>query len=108
MEWFINNLVVRPLRGEWTTKKQRGKLLNFVLVYFYMTSDKLTNLQHELLKVFQYNLSEGQLLEIRGLLATYFAEKATDEMDRLWETQSWNEDTMKRWAKEHTRTLYKS
>ncbi len=72
-----------------------------------MKNDKLTNLQHELLKVFQYDLTEKQLLEIRQLLASYFAGKATSEMDRLWETNTWNEDLMKQWAKEHTRTPYK-
>ena len=69
------------------------------------TENKLSNLQQELLKVFHYNLGENQLLEIKELLSRYFAEKATAEMDRLWENNNWNEDTMAHWAKEHTRKI---
>ncbi len=73
-----------------------------------ITENKLTNLQHELLRVFRYDLNEAQLLEIKQLLSSYFAEKATQEMDNLWEANGLNEETMKQWAKEHTRTPYKS
>ena len=68
----------------------------------------LTNLQLELLKVFSFNLSDQQIKEIRGLLAKYFAEKATQEMDKLWESQNWTNETMEEWSKEHLRTKYKS
>ena len=46
---------------------------------------KPTNLQLELLKIFSRNLSETQLLEIKGILSRYFAEKATDEFEKLAE-----------------------
>ncbi len=72
-----------------------------------VADNKLTNLQLELLKMFRFDLKEKQLIEIRRLLATYFSEQATDEMDKLWETNNWDADTMKKWAKEHTRTPYK-
>jgi len=64
---------------------------------------KLTNIQLELLKLFQYNLSEKQLLEIRNILAKYFAKTATAEMDKLWEDNDWNNNIMKAWADEHLR-----
>jgi hypothetical protein len=70
--------------------------------------ESITNLQQELLKVFHYELDERQLLEVKNLLSNYFAEKATSEMERLWTTNNWNEETMKEWAKEHTRTPHKS
>jgi len=70
-------------------------------------SPKLTNLQHELLKVFQYDLKEDQLLEIRSLLADYFAKKITDETDHLWKQKNWNNETMEHWLQEHKRTPYK-
>lgn len=41
---------------------------------------KLTNLQIELLKLFQFDLPENQLAEIKNMLAKYFANKATAEM----------------------------
>lgn len=67
---------------------------------------KLTNLQLELLGTFAYSVPDEQLIEIRQLLATYFLEKADVEMDRLWEENSWNQDTIQSWAKDHDRTPY--
>ena len=65
------------------------------------TASKLTNLQIELLKLFQYNLPEKQLVEIKNMLAKYFAKTATGEMDKLWNGNNWNNDLMKEWAGEH-------
>lgn len=59
----------------------------------------LTNLQLELLKLFSLDLSDEDLLEIRRLLAKYFAEKASDEMDRLWDEKGWTDETMEEWLK---------
>ena len=68
----------------------------------------LTNLQLELLKLFSFNLNDQQIKEIRVLLSRYFAEKATQEMDQLWESKNWTNETMEQWSKEHLRTKYKS
>lgn len=68
------------------------------------TTNRLTNLQLELLKLFSYNLNEKQLLEIKDLLARYFADKATREMDRIWEEKALTNDTMDSWLSEHLRT----
>ena len=46
-------------------------------------TNHLSNLQLQLLKVFSYNLDDEQLMEIKNLLAKYFADKATEEMDQL-------------------------
>jgi hypothetical protein len=73
-----------------------------------MQSQKLTNLQLELLKVFSYQLNQQQLMDIKNLLAKYFAEQASQEMDKLWEEHNWDVDTMKNWANEHFRTPYES
>jgi len=67
------------------------------------SSDKLTNLQLELLKLFQYDLDENQLRDIRQLLGKYFAETARTEMDKLWEKEGWSDETMEKWANEHLR-----
>ncbi len=67
---------------------------------------KLTNLQLELLKLFKYELPDNQLEEIKSILAKYFADKATNEMDRLWNENNWNNDTMDEWKSEHLRTKY--
>ncbi|SEL96149.1 hypothetical protein SAMN05216436_1016 [bacterium A37T11] len=60
-------------------------------------------MQVELLKLFQYDLPEKQLTEIKNMLATYFAKTAADEMDRLWDENGWDNDTMKEWANERMR-----
>ena len=70
-------------------------------------TQKLSNLQLELIKVFSYQLNDIQLFEIRDILAKYFADKATQEMDDLWIENKWNSNTMDNWAEEHMRTPYK-
>ena len=66
----------------------------------------LTNLQLELLKLFKYELPDNQIQEIKTLLAKYFAGKATEEMDRLWEENNWSDKTMDEWKDEDLRTQY--
>jgi hypothetical protein len=67
------------------------------------TAEKLTNVQIELLKLFQYNLPEKQLAEIKNMLAKYFAKSATEEMDKLWKEKGWDNKTMNDWTNEHLR-----
>jgi hypothetical protein len=64
----------------------------------------LTNLQLELLKIFSIPLQEEQIKEIRVLLCQYFADKVTEEMDRLWDERGWTQETMEEWANEHMRS----
>jgi hypothetical protein len=73
-----------------------------------MVSSKLTNLQLELLQLFAYNVQENQLLHIKELLSTYFAEQLLQDMDNLWEKEGWTNETMDSWANEHLRIPYKS
>lgn len=70
-------------------------------------SSKLSNLQLELLKIFSRNISDEQLLEIKGILSRYFADKASDEFEKLAEEKGWTAKTYKQWAAEHNRTTYK-
>ncbi len=64
---------------------------------------KLSNLQLELLKIFSRNISDNQLLEIKGILSRYFADKATDAFERLAEEKGWTAGTYEKWANEHNR-----
>ena len=68
-----------------------------------IATQKLSNLQLELIKVFSYQLDDKQLFEIKDILTKYFAEQATREMDKLWEDNKWNNQTMDNWANEHLR-----
>ncbi len=63
----------------------------------------LTNLQMQLLKSFNFEIPESQLEEIKIILGNFFASKATEEMDRLWEENNWSNDTMTTWTNEHLR-----
>ena len=48
----------------------------------------LTNFQLELLKMFSVPLKEDQIKEIKALLTRYFADKASEAMDILWEVNA--------------------
>jgi len=71
-----------------------------------MQTQKLSNLQLELLKVFSYQLDNKQLVDIKELLTKYFAKQATQEIDKLWEENNWDNETMTEWTNEHLRTPY--
>lgn len=64
---------------------------------------KLTNVQLELLKLFQYNLPDSQLNDIKEMLAKYFAKSASEEMDILWDEKNWDDSTIESWKNEHLR-----
>jgi len=66
----------------------------------------LNNLQLELLKTFSRPLSEKQLLEIRQLLSAYFAQKIDDDVDTLFEQNTWDTTKVDEWLGEHLRTPY--
>ena len=70
-------------------------------------SNKMTNLQLELLKIFKYNLPESQLVEVRELLSTYFTSKIDSEMDKVCKEKEWSISTIETLAKKNTRTSYK-
>ena len=63
----------------------------------------LSNVQLELLKIFGNNVSDKELYEIRLLLSNYFAEKATAEMDKIWEERGIKPEDMETWANERNR-----
>jgi hypothetical protein len=51
-----------------------------------------TNLQLELLKIYARQIPEEDLLEIRGLLAQYFMDKASDLADKVWDEKGLTEE----------------
>lgn len=60
----------------------------------------LSNIQQELLKLYSSNIEEADLLQIKRFLAKYFATKAIDEADRIWEQKNYKNETMDKWLKE--------
>ena len=48
-----------------------------------------------------------QVNELRQIISNYYAQKATDEMDRLWDAGEWSEEKNNSVLAEHLRTPYK-
>jgi hypothetical protein len=63
----------------------------------------LSNLQLELLRLYANGVSDETLQEVKGVLAKYFAERATEEMDKVWDNKSLTQQDMITWANEHDR-----
>ena len=62
-----------------------------------------SNIQLELLKLYSRNVSDSDLVQIKLLLAHYFAEKAMDEADRIWEEKGY---TAEKILETHRRAPY--
>lgn len=58
--------------------------------------------QLELLNALKSINSEAELDEFKNLVAHFFAEKAQNAIDALW-----NNDTINQWGEEHMRTPYR-
>lgn len=71
------------------------------------TQQGLSNLQLELLKIFSFDISDEQLLEIKSILVNYFADKITNDIDQLFEGEGWGLEKIEEWQKEHMRTQHK-
>lgn len=54
----------------------------------------LTNVQIELMKLFNTNLSDRELIELKNLLSGFYADKAISEADRLWQDRGLTNDDM--------------
>ncbi|MBL7792672.1 MAG: hypothetical protein JNK77_10135, partial [Saprospiraceae bacterium] len=52
----------------------------------------LSNLQLELLKAFSHQLSEADLLQVKAMLAAFFAEKSIEAANKVWDEQGWNQE----------------
>ncbi|MFN4253415.1 MAG: hypothetical protein ACK4Q5_00225 [Saprospiraceae bacterium] len=66
----------------------------------------MSNLQLELLKLYATNIPESQLLDIKRILAVYFAELIDRDMSALWQEKGWDDATIETWKHERLRTKY--
>ncbi len=64
----------------------------------------MSNIQLELLSLYGSNVSDEMLLEIKTILAKYFSDRATSEMDRVWDEKRLTNDDMILWTNEHNRS----
>jgi hypothetical protein len=65
-----------------------------------MNAQPLTNLQLELLKLYSTNLAQKDLVEIKRILANYFAQRAIKEADKIWEEKGLSNEDMDKWLDE--------
>lgn len=63
-------------------------------------SSSISNMQQELLKLYSANIAEADLLNIKRYLAKYFASKAIEEADSIWEDKGYTNETMNKWLTE--------
>jgi hypothetical protein len=54
----------------------------------------LSNLQIELLTLYQTDVDDDSLKDIRRLLKIYFAKKAIAEADKVWSEKGYSDDDM--------------
>ena len=66
----------------------------------------LTEAQLELLRLFNRDIDDADWVEIRRMITQYFANKASQAADKLWNEQGWSDQTMSDWLNTHQRTPY--
>ena len=62
----------------------------------------LNKAQLELLKIFSKIKTEEELLELKSVIGLYYAKKATEEADRLWDERGYTQATMDKWLEENS------
>jgi len=65
-----------------------------------MKAQPLTDLQLELLELYSTNLDQRDLLEIKRMLAPFFAHRAIKEADRIGEEKGLSDEDMEKWVNE--------
>lgn len=63
----------------------------------------LTNVQRELLDVFALDVPDQDLVELRRVLARFFADRASRAMDQVVGDQGLTDDDFRAWAEGHDR-----
>lgn len=72
------------------------------------TLNSLNKAQLQILKLLSNIKTEEETKELSQVISNFYAKKATEEMDRLWNSGQWNEEKNKQILREHLRTPYKN
>lgn len=59
-----------------------------------------TNAQLEILKLFSKEMNEQDLIELKTLLGKFYAKKASDLADKIWEERGYTQTDMDKWLHE--------
>lgn len=57
-------------------------------------SSPLSNVQLELLKLYSTNLSEKDILELKDVLARFYAERSIELADNVWQQKGYTAEDM--------------
>ena len=57
----------------------------------------LSNVQIELMKLFRTNLSDQELIELKDLIAKFYADKASAKADEIWDERGLTNEDMDKW-----------
>jgi hypothetical protein len=60
----------------------------------------LTDFQLELLKLFSFNISGNELLDIKRMLSNYFSDRLSKRVDSIWKNNNLTESDMEIWLNE--------
>ncbi len=63
---------------------------------------KLNELQLELLKVYSFNPSNEDLVKIKKMLATFFADKLTNNVQKAIEEKGITDESLENWLNEES------
>ena len=67
-----------------------------------MGAKRLSELQLELLKIYSFNPSNEDLMEIKKILAKYFANKLTNKVQKAIEEKKISDDDLENWLNEES------
>ena len=59
----------------------------------------LTNMQLELLKMYSFQLSNDDLIEVRRMLAKFFYKKMVESANQDWEAKGYSTEIVDEWLK---------
>ena len=62
--------------------------------------------QLEMLDIMANIRSDEEFNELRRAISEFFAHRADEEMEKLWQSGKWNEQTLKELRNAHYRTPY--
>jgi len=60
----------------------------------------LSNVQVELLKIFSTNITEPELIELKDIIAQFYAKKSIELANEAWEEKNLSNDVMEKWLNE--------
>ena len=63
-------------------------------------NEPLTNIQLELLKLYSTNISEPELLELKDILANFYAKKSIQYANKAWNEKKLTHKDMDDWLNE--------